>query len=116
MSAAERFSFATKPNSIDRTLAWTLTGLILFVLANSYPLLAMNIEGFAQKTTLVSGIIQLSSQGMTGLAVLVMLTCVLFPLLEMVGTLYVLLSLRLERPQRGAIRVFRLIQHLRPWG
>ncbi len=108
--------YRRKPNSINRTLAWTFTGLIFFVLANCLPFLAMKSGGFVQETKLVTGIIQLFKQGLPGVSALVMLTCVIFPLLDMAGTLYVLLPLKLNRAPRGAPRVFRLIQHIRPWG
>jgi len=106
-----------KPDSINRTLAWTFTGLVFYILANSYPFLAMKSGGFLQETKLVTGIIQLYKQGIPEVAALVMLTCVIFPLVDMVGTLYVLLPLRLKRRSpKGAIRVFRLIEMVRPWG
>lgn len=109
--------YRQKPDSINRTLAWTFTALIFFVLANSYPFLAMKSGGFVQETELITGIIQLYKQGLPEIAILVMLTCLIFPLLEIVGTLYILLPLKLNRPSpKGAIRVFSLIQHMQPWG
>jgi len=37
-----------KPNSIDRTLALSMAGLVLFVLANSFPFLALKMESQVQ--------------------------------------------------------------------
>jgi paraquat-inducible protein A len=43
-----------KRNSIDRTLAFALTGLILIIVANTYPFLALKSEGVIRETTLIS--------------------------------------------------------------
>lgn len=106
-----------KPNSIDRSLALTLAALILFVLSNCFPFLAMKSGGFIQETTLLTGIHELWKQELYGLAVLVLLTCVLVPFLQMVGLLYILAPLKLGlRPAGQAARVLRLVQEVAPWG
>ena len=106
-----------KPNSIERSLALTLCGLILFVLSNSFPFLAMKTGGFVQETTLLTGIHELWKQELYGLATLVLLTCVLVPLAQMTGLLYILAPLHWARgPAPFAARVFRLVQEVAPWG
>ncbi len=105
------------PNSIDRSLSLTLAALVLFLLSNSFPFLAMKSGGLVQETTLLTGIRELWKQELQGLAILVMLTCVLVPLAQMLGLLYILLPLKLGlRPAFGAARVFRLVQEVAPWG
>jgi len=105
------------PNSIDRSLSLTLAALVLFLLSNSFPFLAMKSGGFIQETTLLTGIHELWKQELQGLAILVLLTCVLVPLAQMLGLLYILLPLKLgRRPALGAARVFRLVQEVAPWG
>lgn len=106
-----------KPNSIERSLALTLTALILFALSNSFPFLAMQSGGFVQQTTLLTGVQELWRQELYGLATLVLFTCVLVPLLQMLGLLCILLPLRLgRRPMRGAAHLLRLVQEIAPWG
>lgn len=106
-----------KPNSIERSLALTLTALTLFILSNSFPFLAMKTGGFVQETTLLTGIRELWKQDMQGLSCLVLLTCVLVPGLQMIGLLYILMPLQGgRRPAAHAARVFRLVQEVAPWG
>ena len=106
-----------KPNSIERSLALTLTALTLFILSNSFPFLAMKTGGFVQETTLLTGIRELWKQDMQGLSCLVLLTCVLVPGLQMLGLLYILTPLQGGRRQAAhAARVFRLVQEVAPWG
>lgn len=109
--------FRHRPNSIERSLALTLTALALFLLSNSFPFLAMKSGGFVQETTLLTGILQLWKQELQGLSLLVFLTCVFVPLAQMLGLLYILVPLQwARRPAPHAVRVFRLVQEVAPWG
>jgi paraquat-inducible protein A len=104
-----------KRNSIERTLALTVAGLILFSLANSFPFLAFKLEAQVRQTTLLTGIKELYAQQMPELAVIVLLTTVLVPLGQMLCMLYVLLPLKFNIVPLGLPRVFRLVRHLQPW-
>ena len=105
-----------KPNSLERTLAFTLSGLILFILANSFPFLGLKIGSQIRETTLITGIHELYVQDMQLIAVLVLLTTVLVPFTQMICILYLLLPLKFNRLPRGLPRVLRFIQSLQPWG
>lgn len=106
-----------KPETVERSLAWTVAALILFILSNSFPFLAMKSGGFVQETTLLTGIHELWKQELHGLASLVLLTCVLVPLAQMLGLLYILVPLHLHRrPTAHAGRIYRLVQEVAPWG
>jgi len=104
-----------KRNSIERTLAWTMAGLVLFGIANSFPFLAFKLEAQVRQTTLLTGIQELYAQGMPELSLIVLLTTVLVPLAQMISILYILLPLKFERIPRGLPRVFRFLHHLQPW-
>jgi paraquat-inducible protein A len=109
--------YRPKPNSIERSLALTLTALILFTLSNSFPFLAMKSGGLVKETTLLTGIQELWKQDLQGLSCLVLLTCVLVPLAQMFGLLYILIPLRWgKRPAAYAANIFRLVQEVAPWG
>ena len=108
--------FRARPDSVDRTLAFTLAGLVLFVVACSFPFLAMKNAGIVQETALLTGVYNLYEQEMPGLATLVFLTCVLVPLVQMLILLYIMIPLKQNRPARYAIPVFRIFLHLQPWG
>jgi len=106
-----------RPNSVERSLALTLAALILFILSNAFPFLAMKSGGLIQETTLLTGIHEIWKQEMYGLSILVLLTCVLVPLLQMLGLLSILLPMTLGlRPAAHAAQVLRLIQEVAPWG
>ena len=102
-------------NSIDRTLALTLAGVVLFVVANSFPFLAFKLQGQETQTTLISGVIDLYHQGKWEIAILVLLTTIVIPLIQLLIQLYVFLPLKFNRIPWNMATVFRLAQNLSPW-
>jgi paraquat-inducible protein A len=108
--------YRQKKDSLDRTLSLTIAGLILFVVANTYPFLALKSGGLVQQTTLITGTKELYAQGMEIVALLVLFTSILAPLVHIIGMLYVLLPLKFNWLPRNLPRVFRLVQSLQPWG
>jgi paraquat-inducible protein A len=105
-----------KPDSIDRTLSFALAALVLFIVACTFPFLAMENAGIVQETALLTGVYNLYEQNMHALAMLVLLTCVLVPLAQILGLLYIMIPLKRNRPVRHAVPVFRFYLHLQPWG
>ena len=104
-----------KKDSLDRTLALIIAGLILFIVANTFPFLAMKSKGLVRETTLITGVKGLYAQGMQSLALLVFLTSILVPFVHIAGMLYVLVPLRLNRVPRNLALVYRFIRSLQPW-
>ncbi len=104
-----------KIDSINRTLALTIAGLILFVVANTFPFLEFHMQGQETKTRLFSGVLDLYDQGMEGLALLVLLTTIVVPALQLALMLYVLVPLKLNRRPWKLAQVFRFFRELTPW-
>jgi len=107
--------YRRRHNSLDRTLALNIAGLILFALANSFPFLAMNFEGQHQQIVLLTGIREMYRQGLPEIAVLVLLTTIISPLVQLTGLFYVLLPLKLDRLPPAVWHVFRWVRSLQPW-
>ncbi len=105
-----------KPNSVDRTLALAFAGLILFILANSFPFLGLRIGSQIRETTYITGIYELYVQGMQVVAILVLLTTILVPFVQMLCLLYILLPLKFHRLPMGLPVVLRFVNSLGPWG
>ncbi len=103
------------PDSLNRALALYLTALLLFIIANSFPFLALEFGGRVESNLLISGGWALYEMGMGELGLLVFLTSIVFPLLTMLGMLYLLIPLRFgERPPAMGL-VWRLVNGLLPW-
>jgi paraquat-inducible protein A len=97
-------------------LALTIAGLVLFCVANVYPLLTFRLEAQVQETTLISGVMALYDQGMWIVAGVVFLTSVLVPLLQLTGMLYVILPLKLNQRPWALPFFFRVVRGIKPWG
>jgi paraquat-inducible protein A len=102
-------------NSLQRSLALTITGLVLVVVANTMPFMSLNIKGRFQQVNLITGDVALFEQGLWPLAALVLFTTVAAPTLKLGAIGYVLLGVKLPRPPPGLPIIFRWLEHLRPW-
>ncbi len=105
-----------QPDSLDRTLALTLAGIVLFIVANSFPFLSFQMQGQTTETTLFTGVKDLYGQGMWELAAVVFFTSILAPGIQLALLLIVLIPLRLNRLPRGFPTLFRYVETLTPWG
>jgi paraquat-inducible protein A len=101
--------------AIDTALALTVCALVLLLLSNAYPLVAMHINGSSRETTLIGAAHGLYAQGDDALAILVFLTTVVAPLFQILALLYVLIPLWRNRHAPGQHFVFRLLTRVRPW-
>lgn len=101
---------------LDRPIALYLAAAILFVFANVFPFLTLDIEGREEMTTLLGASIALYNFGMGELAVVVLITSVLGPALVIASCLYVLLGVRLRLQLPGLRTTLSWVSHLEPWG
>lgn len=108
--------FTHKKDSVNRSLALTITALILFFISNAYPLLEIKTEGLYRATTLMGGVQTLYDQGCWEIALLVLFTAILFPCLEIISRLYILLPLKLYKKPWKLPVVVKFIQKIKPWG
>jgi paraquat-inducible protein A len=108
--------YRSRHGNLDRPLALAISGLVLFTVANIFPMLTFNFEGQFQDATLLSGIITLHRQGMSALAALVLTTTIVVPLVQLGGYTYILLPLRFNHVAVHTARLLRWIRYLQPWG
>lgn len=102
-------------HSIERTLALSISGLILIIPVNLLPMLNVNILGNAQESTLWSGVTALFKEDMWAVAILVMLSSVLLPLVNTILAFLVSLHLFIKTPNRYIVTWMRWYQHLYEW-
>jgi len=108
--------FQSSADNIDRPLALYVTALIFFILANSFPLLTLKFEGRIETTTLIGGVSTLYQQGMIGLALLVFLTTVLVPFVQLISAIWALSALKFQIYKKSLPRLLRLFVKSYPWG
>jgi paraquat-inducible protein A len=98
-----------------RALAMALTGLCLFVLATQMPFMDLDLRGRERVTTLISGPVELEQHGLWELSVVVLVTTIAAPLAKLAAMIWVLVGVRLRRPPRHLLTVFRWVEWLSPW-
>jgi paraquat-inducible protein A len=101
--------------SIDTAIALAVCSLVLLLLSNAYPLVAMQVNGSSRDTTLIGAALGLYAQGFDSLAALVFLTTVVAPLLQILSLLYVLIPLWRRRHPLGQNVVIRVLTRVRSW-
>jgi paraquat-inducible protein A len=101
--------------AIDTAIALAVCALLLLLLSNAYPLVAMHVSGSSRDSTLIGAALGLYDQGYESLAALVLLTTVAAPLLQIATLLYVLIPLRRDRRAPAQEAVLRVLTQVRPW-
>src|SRR5205085_9006038 len=103
-------------DQLRRILPLTVGSLVLFAIANVFPIVEIELQGRSSQTTLIGAVVALAGEGMSPVALLVLATTLLFPLMQLAILAYLLVPLlRGWRPPAFAILV-RVLQSLRPWG
>ena len=104
-----------REDSLNRTLALTLGAALLYVVANSVPMLGLTIVGREASTTVIGGAEHLWSNGQQMVAVLVFLTAVIAPALQIGFMLAIVLGALRERPPRWVGTLLRHHPTTRTW-
>lgn len=108
--------FTNQKNSVDRSLAFAITGLLFYVIANMFPFLSLKALGFLQEGTLLSTSFSLFKAGMPLLSLLLLLTTVIFPLTTLLGTIYILIQVKRDKFNNYTAPVFRFLRSTDTWG
>ena len=107
--------FVRHRNSLDRALAYALTGLLFFILANMFPLLTFELDGRSQSNRLIDGAIAFLNEGYWELGLVVFVSSVFAPMMVLIVLISLLLPLRLNRLPVSPQFQIRMLMHLRPW-
>ena len=108
---------ARKPDSLDRTWALLAAAAVLYIPANTLPVMTVISFGSGQPNTILSGVQELAARGMWPLAILVFFASITVPLLKLVGLSAMLLSV--HRGARGRLRdrtrLYRVLVAIGRW-
>ena len=104
-----------REDSLNRTLALTVAAAVLYVIANSVPMLGLTIVGRDASTTVMGGAQHLWDNGQQIVAVLVLFTAVIAPALQIGLMLAIVLGAMRERAPRWVGAVLRHHPITRIW-
>lgn len=102
-------------DSIEHTLALVIAALVLFCIANIFPIIQVQADGHEMQATLFACVEYLFGNDMILLSGLVFLTSIGAPLLQLTGLLYVLLPVNFKRIPPHAPEVYRLVRIITSW-
>jgi paraquat-inducible protein A len=108
--------YRSHPHSLELTLAYTAAAIVLFAMANMFPIVGLKLQGQVIETSLFHTVRVLYDEDMKPVAGLVFATTMLMPALELFAMTYLLLPLKLGRVPPHFAQVFRMLQAVRPWG
>ena len=99
----------------QRALAVALTGIVLFVLANIFPIMTFDVMGAKQSNSIFTGVRGLLAQDYAPLAALVFFSAILAPALYLLFGSYVLTARLLGRSWPWDFQAYRAMELLAPW-
>ena len=111
--ACDALLYERKGNADEYTMALSVAGLLLFVVANTQSFITLRLEGREQTSTILSSAFELFDARFFMLGALVLLMIFIAPLALNLGLIYLLLPLRLGLPAQS--RVLQSIERLRPF-
>lgn len=77
-----------KPHSIQKTVALLITAVILYIPANTLPIMHTQQFGAPQPNTIIGGIIELSRQGSHGIAAIIFVASIVVPIAKVLILLW----------------------------
>jgi len=106
-----------KPNSINRTWALLIAALILYIPANTLPIMTFTLWGDGQPDTIISGVIHLMDGGMWPLALLIFVASIFIPVLKLIILTMLMISIHLKarwKPKDRTV-LYRITEFVGRW-
>lgn len=106
-----------KPNSLIRTWALLLTGMIYYVPANLMPVMRTDILGHGRDSTIMSGVIELWKSGAWDIALLIFVASVVVPCMKFLIMFLLLTSTQRRSRWRTLERsnLYRIVERIGYW-
>lgn len=105
------------PHSFQHTAALLLSGYLLYIPANIFPIMTVTQLGATEPHTIIGGIIALIYSDMTPIAILVFVASILVPLLKLLGISLLLLNVHYhwQGNARKWTVIYRIIAFVGRW-
>ncbi|MEN3111686.1 paraquat-inducible protein A [Uliginosibacterium paludis] len=101
--------------NLDQWLALTLTAAMIFLLANCYPVIRIQLQGMSREVTLWQSFAAMGHSSAALIAIPSALTVILIPMLQIILLGWVLLFARAGQRAPGFAHAMKLLDSLRPW-
>jgi len=105
------------PNSLNKTWALLIAAIILYIPANTLPIMTVTLWGDGQPDTIMSGVVHLMDGGMWPLALLIFVASILIPILKLIILTGLMLSIHLKinwKPRDRTV-LYRITEFVGRW-
>lgn len=108
---------ARKPNSISRTWALLIASAIVYIPANTLPMMHTSSLFGAQSDTIMSGVVYFWKSGSWYLALVIFVASIMVPMLKMIALALLLVSVQRRWKWRldQRARLYRLVEIIGRW-
>ena len=100
---------------VNQWLALTIAAAIVFVMANTCPVIRISLQGVHSETTLWQSAVALAHGATTPIAVPTALSIIVVPFMQITLLVWVLAFARTGQRAPGFARAMRMLVVLRPW-
>jgi len=106
-----------KPESIARTWAFTLAGLVFYIPANALPVMSTNILGGHVESTIIGGVVEFAESGAWDIATIIFIASIGVPATKFIALILLLITVQ----RRGAwrrkqrTRLYRFVEVIGYW-
>ena len=100
---------------VDYGLAWSITGLIFFVVANFFPIVKIELLGHEQFVTIPKTFVALFDNGFYIVGLLCAFLIFIFPLMLFVLNSVIFLLFKRKRAPQFTKELLILLSHIKPW-
>ena len=109
--------YSRKPNSLNRTWALLIAAMILYIPANTLPIMTFTLWGDGQPDTIFSGVVHLMDAGMWPLALLIFIASLFIPVLKLIILTMLMISIHLKarwKPKDRTV-LYRITEFVGRW-
>lgn len=107
--------WTARSSTVSRSLALSITGLILFFPALTHPIFTFEVVGRKNDNLMMTGVIDLWIGGEAPIAAIVLFTSIVAPLLRFFAVFLQTLPMALGRPLKSSLRLNATIEKLNEW-
>lgn len=104
-----------RPSNLEISRALVATGLILYIPANTIPVMTMTVVGDVEPLTVLGGVQELADSGLLPVAGIVFFASIVIPLAKLTALLWIHFLHGTTHAQPQRMTVYRLIHQIGTW-
>lgn len=116
-SRCHHWFYYRKPHSLQNTIAWTIVALVLFIPANIYPMMTLNVFGKTEASTILQGISTFIQTGHYPIALIIFIASFIIPLGKIVGLFFLVYHVKHHSnvSLKKQSYLFQIVESIGPW-